>query len=263
MSFFGFDTTRHNTAAPGFSQSHDPFAGLSGRDGDDDALDFEETYDGLGDQLEETGDAFNDDTFGDISRSAGKDFDFFGQTAKVADAIDEEHLRYNRQGPAAKPAASAQAHSSANQYTSADYQSYYSNQPYQQQSYQQPVRSGYEKYPSITCSCSCSCSSACPACAQSQSHELGRGRGRHAIAAQAANASATCRRSFLSAAASRIYCSSATASSGPWSRPSGDYSAETPKHSVEAHAASPGSSGDSRSASAAAPCQPDPDSAES
>ncbi|RKL40829.1 hypothetical protein BFJ70_g5256 [Fusarium oxysporum] len=125
MSFFGFDTTRHNTAAPGFSQSHDPFAGLSGRDGDDDALDFEETYDGLGDQLEETGDAFNDDTFGDsgpaVSRSAGKDFDFFGQTAKVADAIEEEHLRYNRQGPAAKPAASAQAHSSVNQYASADY----------------------------------------------------------------------------------------------------------------------------------------------
>ncbi|RKK18357.1 hypothetical protein BFJ65_g8662 [Fusarium oxysporum f. sp. cepae] len=150
MSFFGFDTTRHNTAAPGFSQSHDPFAGLSGRDGDDDALDFEETYDGLGDQLEETGDAFNDDTFGDsgpaVSRSAGKDFDFFGQTAKVADAIEEEHLRYNRQGPAAKPAASAQAHSSVNQYASADYQSYYSNQPYQQQPYQQPVRSGYEKY---------------------------------------------------------------------------------------------------------------------
>ncbi|KAF5722760.1 topoisomerase II-associated protein [Fusarium mundagurra] len=150
MSFFGFDTTRHNTAAPGFSQSHDPFAGLSGRDGDDDALDFEETYDGLGDQLEETGDAFNDDTFGDsgpaVSRSAGKDFDFFGQTAKVANAIDEEHLRYNRQGPTAKPAASAQAHSSVNQYASADYQPYYSNQPYQQQTYQQPVRSGYEKY---------------------------------------------------------------------------------------------------------------------
>ncbi|EEY17372.1 topoisomerase II [Verticillium alfalfae VaMs.102] len=28
MSFFGFDATRHNNAAPGFSQAHDPFAGF-------------------------------------------------------------------------------------------------------------------------------------------------------------------------------------------------------------------------------------------
>ncbi len=40
MSFFGFDTTLprdrgHNTAAPGFSQAADPFAGLS-RQGEDD-----------------------------------------------------------------------------------------------------------------------------------------------------------------------------------------------------------------------------------
>ena len=155
MSFFGFDNARHNTAAPGFAQAHDPFAGLSGRDGDDDALDFEETYDGLGDQLEETGDAFNDDTFGDsgpaVSRNAGKDFDFFGQTAKVADAIEEEHVRFHRQQPTARPAASAQAPAQVDQYASADYQSYYGGQPYQQQSYQQqafqqPVRSGYEKY---------------------------------------------------------------------------------------------------------------------
>ncbi|KAJ3523211.1 hypothetical protein NM208_g12541 [Fusarium decemcellulare] len=130
MSFFGFDATRHNTAAPGFSQAHDPFAGLSGRDGDgdgDDALDFEDTYDGLGDQLEETGDAFNDDTFGEsgpvVGRNVGKDFDFFGQTAKVAGAIEEEHLRYHRQQPAAKPAPSA---------------------PHQ--AFHQPVRTGYEKY---------------------------------------------------------------------------------------------------------------------
>jgi DNA topoisomerase 2-associated protein PAT1 len=41
MSFFGFDTSLprdrgHNTAAPGFSQVADPFAGLSGRDNDND-----------------------------------------------------------------------------------------------------------------------------------------------------------------------------------------------------------------------------------
>ncbi len=78
MSFFGFDSSRHNTTAPGFSQAHDPFAGLSNRNEDDDALDFEDTYDGLGDQLDETDDAFNDDTFGDggavPSGKVGKDF---------------------------------------------------------------------------------------------------------------------------------------------------------------------------------------------
>lgn len=48
MSFFGFDSTLprdrgggggdrgHNTAAPGFSQAADPFAGLSRPDDDDD-----------------------------------------------------------------------------------------------------------------------------------------------------------------------------------------------------------------------------------
>ncbi|KAK7429908.1 DNA topoisomerase 2-associated protein pat1 [Neonectria magnoliae] len=140
MSFFGFDATgRHNTTAPGFSQTHDPFAGLSGRDGEgDDALDFEDTYDGLGDQLDETGDAFNDDTFGDggapSTNRTGKDFDFFGQTAKVANAIDEEHLRYHRQQPAMKPTVAVQppAH---------NMQSYYSHQQTQR-----PVRTGYEKY---------------------------------------------------------------------------------------------------------------------
>ena len=58
MSFFGSGTGRHNSAAPGFSQAHDPFAGLSGGNFDDDGVDFEDTYDGLGDQLDESGDAF-------------------------------------------------------------------------------------------------------------------------------------------------------------------------------------------------------------
>lgn len=108
--FFGFDSSRprdhgHNTAAPGFSQIADPFAGLSGRDNydDDEALDFEDTYDGLGDQLDETDDALNDDTFGGgdnaTTKNVGKDFDFFGQTAKVSDAISEEQARYSRQQP--------------------------------------------------------------------------------------------------------------------------------------------------------------------
>jgi DNA topoisomerase 2-associated protein PAT1 len=67
-------------------------------------LDFEDTYDGLGDQLDETDDVFNDDTFGDdtgpvTKKPVGKDFDFFGQTAKVSDAINEEQLRFSRQAP--------------------------------------------------------------------------------------------------------------------------------------------------------------------
>lgn len=37
MSFFGFDTSGHNRSAPGFSQVHDPFAGLSRRTDDDEA----------------------------------------------------------------------------------------------------------------------------------------------------------------------------------------------------------------------------------
>ncbi|KAH7369256.1 topoisomerase II-associated protein PAT1 [Plectosphaerella cucumerina] len=150
MSFFGFDATgRHNAGAPGFSQAHDPFAGLSNRAGEaEDALDFDDTYDGLGDQLEESGDAFNDDTFGGggggggAGPSVGKDFDFFGQTAKVSNAIDEEQVRFSRQQPAPKAApapAAAPAYDSSN--------NYYGNQPhYAQQQYAQPVRSGYEKY---------------------------------------------------------------------------------------------------------------------
>ncbi|CAM1511735.1 Fc.00g092480.m01.CDS01 [Cosmosporella sp. VM-42] len=143
MSFFGFDPTRgHNTSAPGFSQAHDPFAGLSGREGDiDDALDFEETYDGLGDQLDETDDVFNNDTFGGgetvETGRVGKDFDFFGQTAQVAGAIEEEHMRFHRQQPAPRSSAAAA------QSVAANVQPYYPNQPHQPR---QPARTGYEKY---------------------------------------------------------------------------------------------------------------------
>lgn len=160
MSYSGFDANRHNATAPGFSQAHDPFAGLSGRDDDDDALDFEE-YDGLGDHLDETDDALNDDTFGADPGpvgKVGKDFDFFGRTAKVADAIEEEHLRYNRQ-PQQKPPQQghsyAQAqnlqhyHQGAQQHAA---QHYPQGAQYQAQHYpqvaHQPARSGYEKYKS-------------------------------------------------------------------------------------------------------------------
>lgn len=75
------------------------------------SLDFEDTYDGLGDQLQEAGDDLNDDTFGGAAEPTSgrggneKDFDFFGSTAQVSGAINEEHVRYNLQHgqPAQKP----------------------------------------------------------------------------------------------------------------------------------------------------------------
>ena len=152
MSFFGFNTTQSNVVGAGFSQARDPFAGLSKQDDDGDALEFEETYDGLGDQLEETNDAFNDDTFGDMggstAPSVGKDFDFFGQTAKVANAIEEEHVRFNRQVPtAAARSAQPTSHSVpapvAMQAPPAATTSYHYGPP--AASYK-PARTGYEKY---------------------------------------------------------------------------------------------------------------------
>ncbi|KAH4105973.1 hypothetical protein HBH46_074980 [Parastagonospora nodorum] len=106
MSFFGFDTNMprdrgHAANAPGFGQ-HDAFAGLSsGGAGDDDVIDFEETYDGLGNRLDDADDAFNDDTFGGppIQQSVDKHFDFAGQTSKVSNILQEEQMLFQaRQG---------------------------------------------------------------------------------------------------------------------------------------------------------------------
>ena len=73
-------------------------------------IDFEDTYDGLGDQLGDEDDALNDATFGGASlapqaapKPVGKDYDFFGQTAKVSTAIDEEQMRYSRQQKPPQP----------------------------------------------------------------------------------------------------------------------------------------------------------------
>lgn len=71
----------------------DDFANLK-LDDNFEGYDFEDTYDGLGDQLEEDGDDFNDDTFGDSS--VGKNFDFSGKTAKVSETLEEEHLAFQR-----------------------------------------------------------------------------------------------------------------------------------------------------------------------
>lgn len=74
------------------------------------SIEFDDTYDGLGDQLDEANDDFNDDTFGaeGLSTAAtpkpvGKDFDFFGQTAKVSEALNEEQARFSRQQAPLKP----------------------------------------------------------------------------------------------------------------------------------------------------------------
>lgn len=89
-------------------------------------LNFEDTYDGLGDQLDEGQDEFNQDTFGEVDTApVGKDFDFFGKTAQVSDVIGEEQVRYNLQNPQAAVAAQA---------------------PEAQTADQQPRRTGYEKY---------------------------------------------------------------------------------------------------------------------
>ncbi|KAF2148990.1 hypothetical protein K461DRAFT_247208 [Myriangium duriaei CBS 260.36] len=125
MSFFGFDTTlpRDRGERGFFGSNADPFAGYSATQRDDDdgeILNFDETYDGLGDNLQEAGDDLNNDTFGD-SVTVGKDFDFSGQTAQARGTLlEEEALHYARQ-PAQR-----------------------SNIP-SQQSYK-PAKSGYESY---------------------------------------------------------------------------------------------------------------------
>ncbi|KAK5115647.1 hypothetical protein LTR85_009818 [Meristemomyces frigidus] len=126
MSFFGFDTTlprdrAQQSGSRGMFDQHDPFAGLS-RDGGDDgeALNFDETYDGLGRQLNESGDTFNDDTFGGDApvtrQGVGRDFDFAGQTARVRDTLLEEQTLHH------------------------------ARQPMQQAQAPRPARTGYEAY---------------------------------------------------------------------------------------------------------------------
>ncbi|TRX96686.1 hypothetical protein FHL15_002352 [Xylaria flabelliformis] len=133
-------STSHNQSAPGFGQAYDPFADLRGNhDNVDEALDFEDTYDGLGDQLDETDDAFNDATFGDtgtgVSGAVGKDFDFFGATAKITNAMEEEHQRFNLHQQTSRTVRPPAAQ---------DYNTFYAYQPAPPA--HQPARTGYEKY---------------------------------------------------------------------------------------------------------------------
>ncbi len=130
----------HNQSAPGFGQAYDPFADLRGdHDNTDEALDFEDTYDGLGDQLDETDDAFNDDTFGDTATGAGgsvgKDFDFFGATAKITNAMEEEHQRFSLHQRTSRTVRAPVVQ---------DYNTGYAYQPTPPAP--KPARTGYEKY---------------------------------------------------------------------------------------------------------------------
>ncbi|KAF2750387.1 hypothetical protein M011DRAFT_396961 [Sporormia fimetaria CBS 119925] len=114
MSFFGFDTTLprdqgHPNRGPGFTHPQDPFASLSKGGGlEDEAIDFEDTYDGLGDQLDDADDALNDDTFGGgpaTQQSVGRDFDFAGNTSKISNTLQEEQMLFEaraRHRPAAR-----------------------------------------------------------------------------------------------------------------------------------------------------------------
>lgn len=73
----------------------------------------------------------NDDTFGagggpTAQATVGKDFDFFGQTAKVAEAINEEHIQFNHLHPSTTHAVAERATIRG--------------------AGQKPTRTGYEKY---------------------------------------------------------------------------------------------------------------------
>ena len=133
MSFFGFDTNlprdqAGGNASRGMFERHDPFGGLGPPGNDDgDALNFDETYDGLGQQLDESGDTFNDDTFGGgepaTRQSVGRDFDFAGQTAAVRGDLIEEEALHRARGQGMPP-----------------------GMQYAQSASSKPKRSGYEAY---------------------------------------------------------------------------------------------------------------------
>ncbi|KAF2861038.1 hypothetical protein K470DRAFT_231453 [Piedraia hortae CBS 480.64] len=97
MAFFGLaQPTETDKSRINFNH-RDPFAGLNDDDDQGEALDFEDTYDGLGDELEESGDAFNDDTFGGdmptTRQALGTDFDFAGQTAQMRESLLKDESR--------------------------------------------------------------------------------------------------------------------------------------------------------------------------
>lgn len=97
------------------------------------SIDFEETYQGLGGQLDDGDDAFNDDTFGGdgpaTQQSVGKDFDFAGQTSKISNTIQEEQMLFQARQGFSRPAPQQQQQQ---------------RPPVPQAS--KPARTGYESY---------------------------------------------------------------------------------------------------------------------
>lgn len=60
------------------------------------SVNFDDTYEGFGGELDPSADTLNDDTFGE-GPGVGKDFDFSGRTDNVAQAFEEERMRWAAQ----------------------------------------------------------------------------------------------------------------------------------------------------------------------
>ncbi|PWY97034.1 hypothetical protein BCV70DRAFT_203222 [Testicularia cyperi] len=114
MSFFGFDTSLPRDKPSGRPTAMDSFDPTGGYD-DEDSLDAkiralaagtqedveiytwgQEGYDGLGDKLDESGDDFNDDTFGDFGGDVGRDFDFSGSTRTSSQPQPQQQQQYQQ-----------------------------------------------------------------------------------------------------------------------------------------------------------------------
>ncbi|KAF9318231.1 hypothetical protein BG003_011625 [Podila horticola] len=107
--FFGFNTTM-----PGGRQGGRPAMNLEEQQeldrqvqkyaletGEDfEIYDYGETYDNLADDLEETRDDLNDETFGGIQADEGTDFDFARNTRQIAPALKKEEELYIKQNDA-------------------------------------------------------------------------------------------------------------------------------------------------------------------
>lgn len=80
MSFFGFDTSLPGKGAPDEESAlNDKIERALAASAQEDVEVYtwgQDTYDGLGDQLQETNDDLNEDTFGTFAQDVGKDFDF-------------------------------------------------------------------------------------------------------------------------------------------------------------------------------------------
>ncbi|KAK9319456.1 topoisomerase II-associated protein PAT1 [Lipomyces orientalis] len=80
MSFFGFDPSANPSTRETKSSFYD-----ENRDAE-----FEDTYDGLAEDLDQDYDELNDETFGASAEPVGRDFDFSAQTAKATSVLEEE-----------------------------------------------------------------------------------------------------------------------------------------------------------------------------